>query len=237
MKVLILNASPKLDRSNTLNITNAFVSGFPEDYEIKRIDIYAKDIKPCKGCFCCWASEDATCVIKDDMAEIMAEIMEADIIIESFPLYFYNMPSQLKAMTDRCLSFAVPYGGSRSEDGRTFDIMRDPAIFDKKFVVISSCGYVEPEPVFTALLTHYDLICCGRDKYTAILCAEGQILSNARETRQVRNYLESIKAAGSEYCANGFKLSEETQRKIAIPCFSPEGFRTIMNAHWKYGES
>ena len=101
MKVLILNASPKLDRSNTLNITNAFVSGFPEDYEINRIDIYAKDIKPCRGCFCCWASEDATCVIKDDMTEIMAEIMKADIIIESFPLYFYNMPSQLKAMTDR----------------------------------------------------------------------------------------------------------------------------------------
>ena len=85
MKVLILNGSPKLERSNTLNITNAFVSGFPEGTEIKRIDIYAKDIKPCRGCFACWASPDGTCAIKDDMAEIISAIKEADVIIESFP--------------------------------------------------------------------------------------------------------------------------------------------------------
>ena len=111
MKVLILNGSPKLERSNTLNITNAFVSGFPEGTEIKRIDIYAKDIKPCRGCFACWASPDGTCAIKDDMAEILSAVKEADVIIESFPLYFYGMPSQLKAVTDRCLSLAEPYMG------------------------------------------------------------------------------------------------------------------------------
>ena len=92
MKVLILNGSPKLEKSNTLNVTNAFVSGFPEGTEIKKIDIYSKDIKPCRGCFACWASKDGTCAIKDDMPEIIAAIKEADVIIESFPLYFYGMP-------------------------------------------------------------------------------------------------------------------------------------------------
>jgi multimeric flavodoxin WrbA len=237
MKVLIINASPKLDRSNTLNITNAFVSGFPEDADIKKIDLYNMDIKPCKGCFACWAADDSACVIRDGMDEIIKEIKDADVIIESFPLYFYGMPSQLKAMTDRCLALAVPYRGGKSDDGQTFNAMRDPSIFEKKLVVISSCGYVETGPVFTALLTQYDMICCGRDRYTAILCAEGEILNVGREKRQVKNYLASITDAGREYCENGFKLSEETLKKISIPCFSAEGFKTLMDAHWQYGKN
>ena len=92
MKVLVLNGSPKKDRSNTIQVTNAFVSGFPEGTEVKKINIYEKDIKPCMGCFACWASPDGTCAIKDDMAEIIAAIREADVIIESFLLYFYGMP-------------------------------------------------------------------------------------------------------------------------------------------------
>ena len=103
------------------------------------------------------------------MAEIIAAIKESDVIIESFPLYFYGMPSQLKAVTDRCLALAEPYMGTRSDDGQTFNKMRDPSIFEKKFVIISSCGYVELEPVYPALLAQYDLICGGRDRYTAIL--------------------------------------------------------------------
>ena len=135
MKVLVLNGSPKKDRSNTIQVTNAFVSGFPEGTEVKKINIYEKNIKPCQGCFACWASPDGTCAIKDDMAEIIAAIKEADIIIESFPLYFYGMPSQLKAVTDRCLSLAEPYMGTRSDDGQTFNKMRDPSIFEKKIRV------------------------------------------------------------------------------------------------------
>jgi len=235
MKVLILNGSPKLERSNTLNITNAFVSGFPEGTEVKRIDIYSKDIKPCRGCFACWASEDGTCVIKDDMAGILSSVKEADVIIESFPLYFYGMPSQLKAVTDRCLALAEPYMGTKSDDGQTFNKMRDPSIFKKKLVVISSCGYVELEPVYPALLAQYDLICGGRDNYTAILCAMGEVFMTGKAKRQIRVYLESIKNAGTEYCGNNFKISEETMRKISIPILSPEGFGALTSSHMNEG--
>lgn len=235
MKVLILNGSPKLERSNTLNVTNAFVSGFPEGTEVKKIDIYAKDIKPCRGCFACWASSDGTCAIKDDMPEILEAIKEADVIIESFPLYFYGMPSQLKAVTDRCLSLAEPYMGGRSDDGQTFNKMRDDSIFKKKFVVISSCGYVELEPVYPALLAQYDLICGGRERYTCILCPMGEIFMTGKAKRQIRVYLDDLKKAGAEYCANGFKLDPETIRKLQIPILSPEGFATLTSSHMNEG--
>ena len=235
MKVLILNGSPKLEKSNTLNVTNAFVSGFPEGTEVKRIDIYTKEIKPCRGCFACWASPDGICAIKDDMPEILAAIKEADVVIESFPLYFYGMPSQLKAVTDRCLALAEPYMGAKSDDGQTFNKLRDPSIFDKKFIVISSCGYVELEPVYPALLAQYDLICGGREKYTAILCAMGEVFMTGMAKRQIRAYLDSIRKAGEEYCANGFEISAETMRKISIPILSPTGFETLTTSHLNEG--
>ena len=233
MNVLILNGSPKGDRSNTIKIAKAFTEGFPSGTKINRIDIYKKDIKPCRGCFSCWRNDDGKCVIKDDMEEIIAAIKDADVIIESYPLYFYGMPSQMKAMTDRCLQLVEPYMGEKSESDMTFNELRDPAMRNKKLVLISTCGYVEAGPVYPALLAQYDLM-CGKGNYTAILCSEGEIFVTGQAKRQQDVYLESIRAAGTEYAAN-FRLSDETMRKIAIPMLSPLSFSTITKSHWLDG--
>lgn len=233
MNVLILNGSPKGDRSNTIRIAKAFTEGFPEGTKISRIDICSKDINPCRGCFSCWRSDEGKCVIKDDMEVIIAAIKEADVIIESYPLYFYGMPSQMKAMTDRCLQLVEPYMGEKSESDMTFNELRDPAMRNKKMVLISTCGYVEAEPVYPALLAQYDLM-CGKGNYTAILCSEGEIFVTGQAKRQQEAYLESIRAAGAEYAEN-FRLSDETMRKIAIPMLSAQSFCTITKSHWLGG--
>ena len=46
MKVLVLNGSPKAERSNTLNITKAFLNGFPEGTDIEYVNLYKLNIKP-----------------------------------------------------------------------------------------------------------------------------------------------------------------------------------------------
>lgn len=109
MKVLVLNGSPKGEKSNTLNITKAFLDGFSADTEVEYITVKKETIKPCMGCFSCWSRTPGECVIKDDMQKIYEKINSADIIIESFPLYFFGMPSQMKALTDRCLPYMLPY--------------------------------------------------------------------------------------------------------------------------------
>lgn len=88
MKVLVLNGSPKGEKSNTLNITKAFLDGFSADTEVEYITVKKETIKPCMGCFSCWSRTPGECVIKDDMQKIYEKINSADIIIESFPLYF-----------------------------------------------------------------------------------------------------------------------------------------------------
>lgn len=232
MRILVLNGSPKSERSNTLNITKAFIKGFPEDTEVEYVNLYKMNIKPCVGCFSCWSKTQGQCVIKDDMQELYKKIEAADIVIESFPLYFFGMPSQLKAMTDRCLPFMLPYMGNLVEDkNASFHELRDEAMHQKRLVVITTCGYVDATPMYPALLKQLDLI-AGEGHYTAILCSEGELFIAEKAKRQREGYLAEITKAGMEF-AKDRRLSEETKQRIAKPILSPQGFEAITLAHWQ----
>jgi multimeric flavodoxin WrbA len=183
MRLLILNGSPKSGRSNTMNITRAFIDGFPKGTEVEQIDLYKKEIKPCLGCFSCWSKTPGECIIKDDMQEIYEKIKASDIIIESFPLYFFGMPSVMKCLTDRCLPFMLHYMGNQTGDGSSFHELRDENMHNKKLVFISTCGYVETKSMYPALLKQYDLI-CGENCYTSIICPEGELFIAEKAKRQ-----------------------------------------------------
>lgn len=230
MNVLVLNGSPKAERSNTLNITKAFLAGFPGDTELEYVNLYKLDIKPCLGCFSCWGKTPGRCVIKDDMQELYGKIEKADIIIESFPLYFFGMPSGLKAMTDRCLPFMLPYMGNLAEDKNAFfHELRDESMHEKRLVIITTCGYVDAKPMYPALLKEYDLI-CGDGNYTAILCPEGELFISENAKRQREGYLADVTKAGAEFAEN-FKLSPETMERISKPILSPKGYEALTLAH------
>lgn len=231
MKLLVLNGSPKAERSNTLNITKAFVAGFPEGTQTTYVHLYRSDIRPCLGCFSCWSRTPGQCVLQDDMQSLYQQIREADIVIESFPLYFFGMPSQMKAMTDRCLPFMLPYMGNKAEKNASFHELRDASMHEKRLVVISTCGYVDTAPMYLALLAEFDLI-CGKGGYTPILCPEGELFIAEKAKRQRDGYLAEITRAGEEF-ARDRRLSAQTMARISRPILSPQGFEAITLAHWE----
>lgn len=230
MNVLILNGSPKGENSNTMWLTNAFVSGFPDTAEIHRITLRDMDIHPCLGCFSCWTKTPGHCAIPDDMQKIYEEILWADVIIESIPLYFAGMPSRMRMMTERCLLFTKRYEGSPEDTFHSILEMEEHSLKDKKLVVISSCGYVSMDTMFEGLLKEYDLI-CGSGNYTRILCAQGELLQAGARTRQVVNYLEEVKEAGKEFYETG-KISEERTRLLETPMVSPRTFEVLIKRYW-----
>ncbi len=70
MKILLINGSPKGDRSNTLKLSKAFLEGILEihkDAEIRQLNLSGKKIAPCRGCFACWNKTPGKCVMTDDM--------------------------------------------------------------------------------------------------------------------------------------------------------------------------
>ena len=119
MKILVLNGSPKREKSDTMHITRAFLEGMQEaaPQEIHMIDVIDRHIKYCTGCFVC-KMNGGTCIHDDDMRAILDEILESDLLLFSFPLYCYGMPAPLKALLDRTMplsSMAMRKVGDRYE--------------------------------------------------------------------------------------------------------------------------
>ena len=46
-------------------------------------------------------SNSGVCSQKDDMAEILDKMVQADVLVLATPIYFYNMDAQLKTLIDR----------------------------------------------------------------------------------------------------------------------------------------
>lgn len=216
-----------MENSNTLQVTKAFLKGFPENTDIETVHLYRMNIQPCKGCFSCWGPTVSKCVIKDDMPQLLEKFLEADLIIECFPLYFFGLPSQMKAMTDRCLPLMLPYMGN-TVDGGTFHELRE-GLMNKKLLLISTCGYANCDNMYKALEAQYDMI-CGAGRYQTIFCPQGEIFIAPNVQRQRNAFLGDMTEAGREFAANGC-LSEETRKKITRPMLSPQGFELLTSAH------
>lgn len=230
MQALVINGSPKGASSNTMWLTNAFVSGFPKEIEVRTITLRDMEIHPCMGCFSCWTKTPGQCALKDDMQKIYQEILEADIIIESFPLYFAGVPSRMRMMTERCLLFTKRYEGSPEDTFHSILEMEEHGLKGKRMVLISSCGYVSMDTMFEGLLKEYDLI-CGTGNYTRILCAQGELLQAGSRTRQVMQYLDEVKKAGREFIELG-AVSKEQQAVLDRQMVSPRTFEVLIKRYW-----
>ena len=55
MRVLVLNGSPKGDKSNTYRLTSAFLDGLrqTQPVETETIEVGKLHLLPCRGCFAC----------------------------------------------------------------------------------------------------------------------------------------------------------------------------------------
>lgn len=226
MKLLILNASPKGERSHTMAITRAFVSGFPEETEVETLELRQLNIQPCTGCLGCWTKTPGRCVRTDDMDQVYRAIGQADVIIESFPLYFYGVPGTLKTMTDRCLPYTKAYGWSAG----VVHEMRDPKMLEKKLVLISTCWHTGIDKLYAPVRLVYDELTHGA--YQAIFCPQGELFAIDACKRQVRAYLNDAKQAGKEVAEAG-RISEATATRLARPILSDTTFERITRPHWQ----
>ena len=125
MKILAINGSPKGNRSNTWRLTSAFLEGISAKEEssgsrapeIETLNIGSLNIKPCLGCFSCWSKTPGECCIHDDMQGVISKILWADVVVWSFPLYYFGLPGQLKTLIDRQLPMSLPFMCTETESG------------------------------------------------------------------------------------------------------------------------
>ncbi|MDD6733371.1 MAG: flavodoxin family protein [Lachnospiraceae bacterium] len=232
MNIIVLNGSPRKEKSCTTRVTEKFLEGIQrvENCEIERIDLNEADIRPCLGCLSCWGRTEGECIIKnDDILSIKEKILKADVIIESYPLYFFGMPGVVKVFTDRMLSMMCTYKGQSPQPGNSFHGIRDH-MEGKSFFIISTCGYAQTEYIYEPLLAQYDCI-CGPGHYYALLCPQGKCLSIPELFDRMEVYLEKYALAGEEFARTG-TLSSETVMNLRVPPFNERRFKLLLNKFW-----
>ena len=97
--VLIISASPRKHGNSDL-LCDQFEKGAKESgHAVERVFLADRTIGYCRGCGVCNSTHK--CVQKDDMAEILDKMVEADVIVLATPVYFYSMDGQMKTFIDR----------------------------------------------------------------------------------------------------------------------------------------
>ena len=101
-KVLIISTSLR-GGSNSDILANECAKGAKEArHDVELLSLKGKDIKYCIGCLSC--QRNGMCVLKDDVADIMAKVKDAEVIVYATPIYYYEMSGQMKTLIDRCNS-------------------------------------------------------------------------------------------------------------------------------------
>ena len=100
MKRVIVISSSLRRGSNSDMLADKFLEGAKAaGNDVEKISLVGKDIQFCKGCFAC--QKLGRCVIKDDVNDIMAKVLEADVVCWATPIYYYEMSGQMKTLIDR----------------------------------------------------------------------------------------------------------------------------------------
>lgn len=234
MNILLINGSPRGERSNTLRLTRAFLKGLTAvwggETRVEEVEVATEDIRPCKGCFGCWTTTPGRCVIRDGMDDILPKFLWADLVLWSLPLYFYGMPSQVKALLDRTLPLYLPQMIERTDGGSGHPNRYD---HQPKVVLLSTCGFHSRQNNYEALLRQFSIYTGG--EFTPILCAEGELFSWPELRSRTDGYLSQVEGAGREYAAAG-ALSPETQAGLETLLYPPEVFVKLADASWDIRE-
>lgn len=228
MNILVINGSPKGAKSNTLQLTHAFLEGIGQD-ETTTLQLADMRIAPCRGCFACWKHTPGQCIMQDDMQGAIAALLAADVVIWSFPLYYYTVPGLLKNFIDRQLPMVLPFMQEREDGVGSGSHPNRHDMSGQRHVLLSTCGFFSAAGNYDAVRGMFDHI-CEKDHYEAIFCGQGELFSIPELRGRTQAYLEQVKHAGREYAAGGIK--PETRMALSELLFPKDAFEAMADASW-----
>ena len=89
-KIYAVNGSPRKNGNTAQLLQKALEGAASAGAEVKLIQLADLNFSGCRSCFACKKLEKPTpvCVLKDDLAETLKELLHADGIIMGSPIYF-----------------------------------------------------------------------------------------------------------------------------------------------------
>ena len=97
--------SPRRGGNTDILLDEVLAAASEAGAETTKLVISALNIRPCYELYHC--AVDGTCTIQDDMLGLYEQLTTADCVVLATPIFFYGMPSQTKALVDRCQALWV----------------------------------------------------------------------------------------------------------------------------------
>ena len=145
MNLLLINASPRRERSLSRQLATAFVSRWlalrPHDARWERdVGINHPPLLTEAWIAACFTPEDQRTAAQSDVLAYsdaaIDELARADIVVIATPRYNYGMPAALKAWFDQVIRINRTFSFDRTE--KTWPL--SPLLSGKKLVLLSASG-------------------------------------------------------------------------------------------------
>ncbi len=104
MKILLISASPRKNKSQTFLLAKEVVRGCEDGGTAEIVHLCDTKIEFCRHCEICH-KKILCCPIKDDVSRILRMMLEADGIILASPNYINQVPGPMKTLFDRSSHF------------------------------------------------------------------------------------------------------------------------------------
>lgn len=130
--VLAILGSPHSDGKTASMLNHAIRQAEKAGYSVTTIHLNEKKLSFCTGCRVCLTT--GLCVQKDDIQDIVPALQNSHIIILAAPVYWANVPAQVKNLFDRLL-------GTAMEETATFP---KPRLQGRKYMILTSCHTPAP---------------------------------------------------------------------------------------------
>ena len=107
MKIVAVLGSPR-PQGNSAGLARKFLGAARElGAEVQEYQLNKLNFQGCQGCRTCKTKSEA-CILEDDLAEVLAAIKEADLLVLASPVYFGEITGQMKLFFDRTYSYLQP---------------------------------------------------------------------------------------------------------------------------------
>lgn len=238
MQITAINGSPRGEKGNTHVLVEHFLRGAADEgATCREVFLHQCMIEECRNCMGCWLKTPGSCVIEDDMRDLIAEFMASDIAVFASPVYVDNVTGLMKLFLDRLIPIVEPLF-EKDPDG----IYRHRARYEKypKLVIVSNCGFPEQ--------FHFDPLRlffrrAARNMHTEVIGevyrGGGELLKVEQDFIQqtLKGYFELVRQAGREVVRDG-AISEATTEKLEQPIIPAEHYILAANSSFerKLGE-
>jgi hypothetical protein len=231
LKVVVIQAAPRMEKGNTHLVLEPFVQGCVKaGADVETVLLAKKEIKPCVGCFTCYAKTPGVCIHKDEMREVSATLRGADLAVLATPVYLDSMTALAKTFVDRLVVFLDPHF-----DADELGVMHPlRSSFPGKLFLVSVCGYPGLYN-FDPLVMHVTRLARNlHSSFCGALLRPGifSLLLGKKYPEEIGKIMEAIGRAGQELVGEGRVRTSTLEEAAAEVCSADELMQTA-NAYWE----